>query len=102
MTEDRQQIYEVLLRYNFQWNQTGGVVLSFDSASDKVVLCYAHFVGNMNVTSFCQLVQKFMAKGQVWQKFLQSAGTRSTQLNDPYATQEMSQTSGAKHELLKV
>ena len=74
---DRSQLYELLLRSNYNWNKTGGSKLAVDSADGNIVLIFDCFCGNLDGPEFSSTLARFADAAQAWRRAISEA-SRST------------------------
>ena len=71
------EVYESLLMFNYQWEETGGLKMALSGPSDGVVLAYEVPVVERQVTVFHQILQNFVIHVHSWRTMLES-GTFQT------------------------
>ena len=83
--EERLDVYEQMLAYNSLWQDTDGVTLALDSATQTALIHYSFYANELDATSLTNLLDSFVAKTIVWREMMQlseEAETKSIPVED--------------------
>ena len=75
---DRAELHQLMLRYNAQWQRTGGVRLALDGPNDAVVLAYDLPVSGLDLPRLCTIVGNFQDMVGGWRKIVEATGQPET------------------------
>ena len=64
--ELRLRAYEMLLAYNYLWEDSGGLRMALDSPEGSVVMAYDTFDLDMDVSALSALIDKLMEAAEGW------------------------------------
>lgn len=67
---DRGQLYELMLRHNYLWDQTGGVRLALDAAGGNVVQIVDLFTEGLDVSALGRAVGVFADAARAWRTII--------------------------------
>jgi hypothetical protein len=70
----RAQLYERLLQYNGQWQQTGGVRLALDGPDGDVVLAYDLPLEGLDLARLRLVIQGLVDKLDAWREIVAAGG----------------------------
>jgi hypothetical protein len=79
--EDRLRLYELILLYNAQWQQTGGVRIALDSPDGRIVQAYDVAASGLDVTRLRTLLGNFRRTLDGWRTIV--AGERAPDMDFP-------------------
>jgi hypothetical protein len=77
--EDRPRLYELMLLYNAQWQQTGGVRIALDAPEGRVVQAYDLPASGLDLTRLRVILGNFRLTLDGWRRIV--AGERSPELD---------------------
>lgn len=75
---DRFTLYELLLRYNYHWNDTGGGRMALDENGGNVVFLFESSAHDMDVTQLTTILRNFHDAALAWRIVVQEAGRNQT------------------------
>ena len=76
--EDRAELYPLLLQYNAQWQQTGGVRLALEGPDDAVTLAYDLPASGLDLPRLCTVVGNFQDMIAGWRKVVEGTAEGNT------------------------
>ena len=68
---DRAALYELLLRHNYHWDQTGGVRLALDSPEGGIVQLADLAADGLDVPQLAGVVRVFADSARAWREIIQ-------------------------------
>jgi Tir chaperone family protein CesT len=69
---DRSRLYELMLNYNFHWDQTGGARLAVDAPGGNVVLIFDVPADELEITGFAAILENFTETARNWRQIVMS------------------------------
>ena len=76
--EDHAALFPLMLQYNAQWRQTGGVRLALDAADGAVVLAYDVPVAGLDLPELCAVIRNFHDMLEGWSTIVSGGGRAAT------------------------
>ena len=70
---DRERLYPLMLQYNAQWQQTGGVRLALDGPEGAAVLAYDMPVTGLGVPPLCTVIANYLVMLGGWRRIVAGA-----------------------------
>lgn len=89
---DRLRLYELMLLYNAQWQQTGGVRLALDGPEGDVVQAYDLPLAGLDLHHLQQVVRNFGDMLEAWRKIV-STGAAAPRA-EPFGLDQMMNAGG--------
>ena len=68
--KNRIQLYTLVLQYNAQWQQTGGIRLALDSPDGAIILAYDMPVAGLDMPGLCTVIRNFCDMRDGWQRIV--------------------------------
>jgi hypothetical protein len=82
---DRFTLYELLLRYNYHWNDTGGGRMALDENGGNVVFLFESSAHDMDVTQLTTILRNFHDAALAWKIVVHESGPNQS----PQSTEHM-------------
>jgi hypothetical protein len=73
--DDAARLYSLMLQYNAQWQQTGGVRLALDAPEGAIVQAYDTSIAGLDLPSLCSVIDGFQNILSGWRTIVESGGT---------------------------
>ena len=79
----RTRLYEMLLVYNAQWTQTGGIRMVLDEPGGQVVQMFDLAASNLEVSRLARILVNFVEIGLGWRQIVTESSGQPSESADP-------------------